>query len=154
MTTISKWDKRFLETAKHYSAWSKDPSKQIGAIAVSVDRQILSIGYNGFPRNILDNNERLHDRQCKYSYMVHAEQNVIYNACYNGVSLRDSTLYVYGLPVCGECSKGIVQVGIKRVVCCYETFETRWMESVEQAERIFNEVGIEFIYHMYKDINA
>jgi deoxycytidylate deaminase len=42
--------------------------------------------------------------------------NAIYNATYSGTSLDGATLYVYGLPICSECAKGIIQVGIKKVV--------------------------------------
>ena len=49
-----KWDKRFMRVAREISAWSKDPSKQIGAVAVNDDRRILATGYNGFPKGIED----------------------------------------------------------------------------------------------------
>ena len=48
----SKWDKRFMRVAREISSWSKDPSKQIGAVAVNSDRRILATGYNGFPQGI------------------------------------------------------------------------------------------------------
>ena len=49
--------------------------------------------------------------------MVHAEKNLIYNATSHGVCLKNSTVYIYGLPCCSECFKGLIQVGIIRVVC-------------------------------------
>lgn len=107
-----KWDKRYLELAREVASWSKDPSKKIGAIAVGSKGQVLSQGYNGFPRGIDDSKRRYEDRAIKYKYVVHAEMNVIYNATYNGISLDGATLYVYGLPVCSECAKGIIQTGI------------------------------------------
>ena len=90
----NKWDIRYLELAKQLSTWSKDPSSKIGAVAIGDKGQVLSCGYNGFPRNIVDSGERLNDREQKYNYIVHAEMNVIYNASYNGVSLDNSTVYV------------------------------------------------------------
>ena len=48
-----KWDQRFLDLAREVSTWSKDPSRQIGCIAVR-DRKILATGYNGFPKGIDD----------------------------------------------------------------------------------------------------
>ena len=80
-----KWDKRYLELARHISEWSKDPSTKIGAIAIGDHGQVLSQGYNGFPRGINDDTFRLTVREVKYKYIVHAEMNAIYNASFNGV---------------------------------------------------------------------
>ena len=111
----NKWDERYMAMAKEVAQWSKDPNTKVGAVAVGEKGQILSQGYNGFPRGIKDSPQRLNDRQTKYEFVVHAEMNVIYNATYSGVSLDGAKLYVYGLPVCSECAKGIIQVGIKEV---------------------------------------
>lgn len=142
----NKWDHRYLSLAKEVGRWSKDPSSQIGAVAIGSKGQVLAQGYNGFPRGILDSTIRLTDREIKYKYIVHAEQNLIYNATFNGVSLDGSTLYVTGLPVCSECAKGVIQVGIKRVVMPIQTI-SRWKESWELSASMFDEAGIshEFI---------
>ena len=130
--------------ARQISKWSKDPSSKIGCVAVGKHGQILSQGFNGFPRGIADTPERLNDRDEKYKYVVHAEQNCIYNATLNGVSLNDSALYVYGLPVCSECAKGVIQVGVRRVFMCYPvTISHKWMDSMQHTNKMFNEVGIE-----------
>lgn len=139
----SKWDKRFLQMAKFYSTFSKDPSRKIGAVIVDDKKVVLSAGYNGFPRGILDSSERLNDREQKYRFVVHAEMNAIYNATFNGVSLDAAHLYVYGLPVCSECSKGIVQVGIKRVQCWIdEPIPDKWKESWKITQWILYEAGV------------
>ena len=49
----NKWDIRFLEMAKLVASWSKDPSTQVGAIAVR-NRTVIAQGYNGFPRGVDD----------------------------------------------------------------------------------------------------
>jgi len=143
-----KWDKRYLDLAKSVSTWSKDPSKKIGAIAVSPRGSVLAQGYNGFPRGMEDTKSRYNDRELKYKYVVHAEMNAIYNATYHGVSLDDATLYVHGLPVCSECAKGIIQVGIKRVVIMADDIPEKWSESFKVTKEMFDEVGIkvEFFY--------
>lgn len=143
---IDKWDKRYLEIAKQVASWSKDPSTQVGAITVGNKGQILSTGYNGFPRGISDSDERLNHRETKYKYVVHAEKNVIYNACINTVSLDGSILYVYGLPVCSECCKGIVQVGIKKVVMQYPTSSvpTVWSDSFKLTTDMLEEANITY----------
>ena len=70
--------------------------------------------------------------------------NVIYNASFSGVSLEGSTLYVYGLPVCGECSKGVVQVGIKRVVMPKQEIPDDWWDSWALSKNVFFESGVEW----------
>ncbi|RPH07870.1 MAG: dCMP deaminase family protein [Alphaproteobacteria bacterium TMED194] len=138
-----KWDKRFLRVAQEISTWSKDPSKQIGAVAVNSDRRILATGYNGFPKGIEDRPERYIDRTIKYDLVVHAEMNCIYNATFNGISLKDSTLYVWGLPVCHDCAKGIIQVGINRIVMSADDIPQKWLESFDKSQRMFIEADVE-----------
>lgn len=140
----SFWDHRFIELAKHVSTWSKDPRKKIGAVAVDPkEKRVLSTGYNGFPKWIRDD-DRLNNRNLKSKYVIHAEMNCIYNASYTGVPLRDSHLYVHGLPVCHECAKGIIQVGIINVFCNYETTheDVRWEESFAFTQAMFMEAGV------------
>lgn len=142
---IAKWDKIFLELAKNISTWSKDPSTKVGAVAVGDKRQILATGYNGFPRNIGDYADRLENRETKYKYTIHAEMNCIYNATFNGVSLNGSSLYIYGLPVCSECAKGIIQVGVKRVFMCYpESIPEKWDTAGMHSRQMFYEANVEF----------
>jgi len=139
-----KWDKRFINLAREISTWSKDPSTQVGAVIVNDERRILATGYNGFPRGITDNDWRYQDREQKYKFVVHAEMNAIYNATYNGISLNNSTLYVWGLPVCSECAKGVIQVGIKRIVMPKLDFPERWIESFRKTRELFSEALVDW----------
>jgi dCMP deaminase len=139
----SKWDKRFMRVAQEISSWSKDPSKQIGAVAVNSDRRILATGYNGFPKGIEDIPARYEDRTIKYDLVVHAEMNCIYNATFSGISLKDSTMYVWGLPVCHDCAKGIIQVGINRIVIGMMDSPQKWLDSFEKSRRMFDESGVD-----------
>ena len=126
---INKWDRRFMEQAKLIASWSKDPSSKIGAVIVNDERRILATGYNGFPRGISDSEERLNNRDEKYPRIIHAEMNALMNALYNGVAVKDATLYVYGLPICPDCTKCVIQAGIKRVVLPnYETAPGNWLK--------------------------
>ena len=141
-----KWGDRYLGLAREVSTWSKDPSTKVGAVIIGNDGEVLSQGFNGFPRGISDNPSRLKDRDKKYKLVVHAEMNAIYNAGLNGVSLKDSTLYVYGLPVCNECAKGIIQVGIKTVVAKRpKDYNKDWDESIKDAEALFKEAEVMYI---------
>ena len=144
----SKWSNKYLHLAKEISTWSKDPSTQIGAIVVGCDGQILSQGFNGFPRGIKDTRKRLNDRKRKYELVVHGEMNAIYNASLNGVSLKDGTMYVYGLPICNECAKGIIQVGIKKVVAMHpKKYNIAWEESINNARALFKEAEVMYLIH-------
>ncbi|MBC8493342.1 MAG: dCMP deaminase family protein [Candidatus Thioglobus sp.] len=145
MNTLDKWDKRYLALAAEVATWSKDPSTQVGAVTVGSKKEVLSQGFNGFPRGINDSDERYNNRETKYKLVVHAEMNAIYNATYSGTSLDGATLYVYGLPICSECAKGIIQVGIKKVVVEKSKELDNWNESVQLSKAMFDEAGVELI---------
>jgi dCMP deaminase len=141
---MNKWYKRYFNIAKETASWSKDPSRKIGAVIIGEKGQIQSQGYNGFPRGVVDSEERYNDRPTKYKFVVHAEANAIYNALHNGSDVNNSTIYVTGLPVCHECAKGIIQSGISKVV--YDTpilKEDSWSESCNIALEMFKESGVE-----------
>lgn len=112
------WDEYFMGVASLSAMRSKDPNTQVGACIVNSDDRIVGIGYNGLPRGTNDdsfswNNTNQEDLlNSKYAYVVHAEANAILNATTN---LKDSKLYVTLFP-CNECSKLIVQSGIKELI--------------------------------------
>jgi dCMP deaminase len=139
-----KWNRRYINLAKEVSTWSKDPSKQIGAVVIGSKGQVLSQGYNGFPRGVSDNQEDYDNREVKYKMVVHAEMNCIYNASFTGTSLDGATLYIYGLPVCSSCAKGIIQVGIKSVVMLYNDIPNNWDEEWFWSKRMFDDVGVHY----------
>ena len=77
MQMNTKWVERYFKLSKEISTWSKDPSTKIGAIIVGDSGQIISQGYNGFPRNVDDNNFRYQQREIKYQFVIHAEMNAL-----------------------------------------------------------------------------
>lgn len=141
-------DKQYISLAKEVSRWSKDPSRKIGAVFVNDDGVILSQGWNGFPRGFDDSKEIYENRETKYKYIIHAEMNAIYNAARIGMSLNNSTLYCWGLPVCSECAKALAQVGVKRVVWdAEEPVPNRWSKSSHDSVEILNSLGITMEKH-------
>ncbi len=137
------WDHRFLDMAAFVANWSKDPSTKCGAVIVDWYRRIVSIGYNGFPRGVVDSDERLHDRETKYKLVVHAERNALLFA--RG-PLMGYTLYTHPFLSCSQCAAMVIQVGISRVVAPSlkhgtETWE-RWREDVELAKSMYLEAGV------------
>ena len=138
----TKWKKRFLKLSKEIAEWSKDPSTKVGALIISEDRNIISTGYNGFPRGIEDTEERLNNRELKYKFILHAEMNCIMNALYNGRSVKDCILFVHGLPPCSECTKSIIQAGIKKVITDSKASEN-WKESSKLSLEMLKEANVE-----------
>lgn len=140
---MNKWHKRYLSLAREISTWSKDPSRQIGAVAVSEKGRVLATGYNGFPRAIRDFPYLYEDRNHKYKRVVHAEMNCIYNATYNGVCLDGSSMYIWGLPMCSECAKGALQVGITAVYWATDIeVPKKWADSLQDTTDLFKEASL------------
>jgi dCMP deaminase len=137
-----KWDRRFLDMAKLVSSWSKDPSTKVGAVITDDENRIISVGYNGFPREVIDNESRLNDRELKYQVIIHAEMNAIMFA---NKSLKGCTLYTYPFEPCSKCASVIIQSGIKRVVS-YPNCKDRWESSFEISRKLFQESGVELSY--------
>lgn len=154
MCSHNHWNNRFFDMAKLYASFSKDPSRKIGAVAIDpIKRVVLSSGYNGFPRGVADKFDRLNVREEKYKYVVHAEMNVIYNACHCGISLDGAELYVYGLPVCSECAKGIIQVGITKVhILTQKEIPDTWKNSWDRTAEMFGEAGVR--WEFYEDTDS
>jgi len=103
--------------------FSKDPSTKVCALFIAPESlQILSAGYNGFPRKINEIDNKRWLKPEKYVYVVHAEANGIYNACRNGVSLNNSICIVTFFP-CSTCTKALIQVGIKEIITIKPDFK-------------------------------
>lgn len=143
---MTKWDKRFLDLAKHVSQWSKDPSTKVGCCIVDSKNRITSLGYNGFPLGVDDSPEYLNNREVKLQRTIHAEPNAILFAQRD---LTDHTLYVWPFQPCVNCAGLIIQAGITRVVSpeAPDELKERWHDSMVAAEEMFAEAGVElFIY--------
>jgi dCMP deaminase len=141
-----KWHLRYLEMAALVAGWSKHPDFQVGAIAVGEYGQVLSTGYNGWPRSISGEAKgRQLVRSNDPSLTIHAETNVIYNASLTGVSLARSVVYVYPMFPCIDCAKALVQVGVSQI-CYKETIDMdgaeKWRSSWAWAGELFREAGV------------
>lgn len=107
-----KIDRRYIRMAKIWAENSYCQRRKVGAIIVK-DKMIISDGYNGTPvgfENICEDEQGL-----TKPYVLHAEANAITKIARSGNSSEGATLYVTTMP-CIECSKLIIQAGIKRVV--------------------------------------
>lgn len=138
----AKWDQRFLKLAGHIAGWSKDPSTQVGCVVVGEDREIRSTGFNGFPRGIADDAERLGDRDQKYPLICHAEENAIMHAARIGLSLKGCTAYVTW-PPCTRCARSLIQAGVVEVVYPADSsVPERWQEDFEMSTAMMDEAGV------------
>ena len=108
----------FLKVAELTATLSKDANTKVGAVIVK-NNKILSIGYNGPPRNFnddlipLDNNSN-NILEKKNTYMIHAEMNAIFNYENRIIELKDSDIFLTISP-CVDCIKCLAQIGIKNV---------------------------------------
>ena len=123
------------------ASWSKDPSTKVGCVLVK-DRKIISMGYNGFPRLIEDDLNRLIDREVKYEMTVHAEQNAVITAALHGISTAGSTAYVTFSP-CSRCAAVLINAGISTVVVsAADDILSCWLKNFQLAAELLNEAGI------------
>ena len=137
-----KWDHRFIELADHIAQWSKDPSTKVGCVIVGEDREIRSTGFNGFPRGIDDDEDRLNNRDLKYPLICHAEENAIMHAARIGVSLKGSSAYVTW-PPCSRCARSLIQAGINEVIYSAKIeIPERWTDDFNIASDMFKESGV------------
>jgi dCMP deaminase len=136
------WDEFFINMAILAATKSKDPSTKVGCIIVDDDNVQLSMGFNGFPRGIIETQQEWNslnyinqltkglfekiteptnfdrwERPQKYSWVEHAERNAVYNAARKGISLKGARAYLnWDLAPCAECARSFIQSGIKEVI--------------------------------------
>lgn len=149
-------DKRYLRMARIWSENSYAIRRQVGALVVK-DRMIISDGYNGTPsgfENICEDAicQKPNDPYCPGGpecfncefvklvtkpYVLHAEANALSKLARSGNNSEGATLYVTDEP-CLECSKMIIQAGIRRVVF-WRDYHTH------DGTELLNRAGIEVI---------
>ncbi|MBQ8927488.1 MAG: dCMP deaminase family protein [Oscillospiraceae bacterium] len=137
------WDAYFMGIALLSAQRSKDSNTQVGACIVNDEQKIVSVGYNGMP-NGCEDDLMPWEREgafldTKYPYVCHAELNAILNRA--AVSLKGCTLYVTLFP-CNECTKAIIQSGIRRVV--YLENKYAGTDAILASERMLQLAGVTF----------
>lgn len=144
-----EWDEYFIKIAEVVKLKSKDIFTQIGAVIVGKDKEIVSTGYNSFPRGISDKEDERQERPEKYFWFEHAERNAIYNAARIGASTKGCTIYISSTLPCADCTRGIINAGIERVVCknVPATDQKKWEESFERSKTMLIEAGVEILFY-------
>lgn len=133
------WHIRFLGLAAHAAQWSRDPEKKVGAVIVRPDKTIASLGFNGFPRGVSDDDARYQDKDLKRELTTHAEVNAILHA---REPLQGYYLYVWPLAPCVRCAATIIQSGISHVVTVPLKEDSNWKATLELAQTMFTEAGV------------
>ena len=142
---VITWDEFFMRVAIAAQLRSKDPNTQVGACIAYTNHRILSVGYNGTPSALNDDDfpwgtsdDPLQD---KHNYVVHAEANAVLN--YRG-SLKDlshASVYVTLFP-CHECAKILAQAGIGEVVYLDDKYDGT--DGNRISKRILSSCGISY----------
>ena len=130
-----KLDLRYLRMARIWAENSYCKRRQVGALVVK-DKMIISDGYNGTPSGFENLCEDANN--VTQPYVLHAEANAITKLARSNNNSDGSTLYVTASP-CIECSKLIIQSGIKRVV-----YGEKYR--LEDGINLMKKAGIEVIY--------
>lgn len=133
MTKQEQFDRSYLEMARVWAKNSYCTRRKVGALLVK-DRMIISDGFNGTPSGFENICEDPSTGKTK-PYVLHAEANAITKVAKSGNNSEGATLYVTDAP-CLECSKLIIQAGIKRVVYMIEY-------SVKDGIELLRRAGIE-----------
>ena len=142
---VITWDEFFMRVAIAAQLRSKDPNTQVGACIADTNHRILSVGYNGTPSALNDDDfpwgtsdDPLQD---KHNDVVHAEANAVLN--YRG-SLKDlshASVYVTLFP-CHECAKILAQAGIGEVVYLDDKYDGT--DGNRISKRILSSCGISY----------
>jgi len=141
---ILKWDIRYINLAKYVSTWSKDPRAKVGAVISNAAQQrIISMGFNGLPRKVMDTAERLENKEQKLAMVVHAEQNALIRA---GRDAEGGNVYVFGKPVCNVCAALLIQARVDRVIAAEPKSggDSDWDRLGLIALEMFQEAGVRF----------
>lgn len=155
MANEMTWDEYFMGLAEMAASKSHCYSRQVGVVVVR-DKIVLSTGYNG-PAMGAPHCETRHPegkKECPRRYAgipsgqgleqcpaVHAEANALFLAARVGHATKGATMYCYCTIPCIRCAVGIIQAGIKEVVCTgLEEYDPRpqAIKSIDQ----FNQTGV------------
>lgn len=140
-----KAQKYFKLAESMAETFSKDPNRKVGCLLLKPESlNILSLGYNGFPRGIDETPERW-ERPAKYNFVCHAEANALTNACRSGVCTEGSIAVITMYPCC-TCTKSLIQAGIKTIISIApDITHEKWGEEFKISKIMLEEARIEMM---------
>lgn len=139
------WDTFFLRMTRLVAEKSKDRSTKVGCVIVGPGYTLRSLGYNGFPRDVDDGNDKYHERPLKYLMTEHAERNALYNALRSNIPVFGCRLYVNYHGCCADCTRGIIQSGISEIITTTVDFPGvgAWQDSLDAARDMLKQARIQ-----------
>ena len=139
-----QWGKQELRRAYGYALASPDTSTQNGAIVYTAHGLIIGAGVNEFTKGMEITPDIL-ERPKKYAFIEHAERNAVFSAL-DPMAGFPPRIMVAAWAACTDCARAIVQSGIQTLVR-HERIDTsgRWTESIEWADHILKEGGVQII---------
>ena len=137
------WDEYFMGVAILSAQRSKDPSTQVGACIASNENKVITMGYNGMPSGINDEDlpwsrNAVSPFDNKYFYVCHAEFNAILNS---NAPVKGCRLYVTLFP-CNECTKAVIQSGIKEIIYLEDKYADT--DSIRASKRMLYLANIKY----------
>jgi dCMP deaminase len=148
---IPTWDEFFMRHTYLVATKSKDLKTKIGAVLVR-DQHVISEGYNGICRKVVDTVPTRLERPEKYLWFEHAERNSVFTCARHGISTLGSVMFTQGIP-CSDCARAVIQAGVVEVVV-HQQWEDRsglkenpkWTQSCATSVEMFNEAGVKLRY--------
>ena len=137
-----RYDIAYLKMAYEWANLSYCQRKKVGAIIVK-NRMIISDGYNGTPSGF-ENKCEDEDGNTKW-HVLHAEANAILKCATSTQSAEGATLYITLSP-CTDCSKLILQAGIKRIVYIQQYKDLSGLEFLEKSGITIRQITEEELY--------
>ena len=150
--TKADWDRFFLGLCKYYSTASKDPSTKVGCVITDGEKEVVSMGWNGFRPDVEDTVEGLENREFKLLNTVHAEINALERTKRYGHVNSKFTLYVYPFLPCSSCA---ISIGMRRTIdkiISTDYIPERWRKDIERGLEEFKWRGIEIITYPIDEI--
>jgi len=145
--TIAWWiDRMFLQDALKAAVHSVDPNTQVGSVLVVPKGGVLLSSYNNVPPTIKLTNTNLLSKSKNFC-TEHAERSVLFKALKNALPVDGLHLYCTWA-ACAECSRAIIDFGIRRVVTFRKLVEKtnpNWQDSVLAGLQMMNDSGIELV---------
>lgn len=139
---------KYMQLARYQAnLFSKDPSTKVSALFLAPHSlQVLTAGYNGFPRGVDETKAERWERPQKLMYVSHAEANAIANACRHGTPLESSIAVVTMFP-CATCAKLMIQAGISRIITHTPDMTCpKWGEEFRYSLEMLEESGVVIQY--------
>ena len=139
-----KWIDYFFNICDTVAEQSKDLNTKVGAVLIGEHKQVIGTAYNGFPMGVMDDIKGLparYSKKYKYLYTCHAEENIVALAARHGVRTDGSVLFVNQTP-CIDCTRLIIQAGIKEVHFRKTEGTGEWRQHLVRARGMFEEANI------------